>query len=90
MADCTTCARADFSKGEGNGCTAWECDYINVDDAITAYKERENGVTEEVVYCPDCRECSEKGGYVNCDGYLYCKKFHRFVTETDYCSWGKR
>ena len=88
--DCTTCARSDYSKGEGNGCTAWECDYINVDDAITAYEEREKGVTEKVVHCPDCRECIEKSGHANCGGFLYCRTRAGLVTETDYCSWGER
>ena len=90
MRDCKTCARADWSKGEGNGCTAWSCDYINKDDAIKAYEDRENGVLEEVVHCPDCRECAEHSGHANCGGYLYCKVKRSLVTETDYCSWGER
>ena len=92
MRDCKTCARADWSKGEGNGCTAWACDYIAVDDAIKAYEDRESGVLEEVVHCPDCKQCKEMGTHdcPNGYGYMYCKAWHIAVTEADYCSWGGR
>lgn len=84
MRDCKTCAR-DCSANES-------CNYINIDDAISAYEDRQNGVTEEVVHCPDCRECIEKNGYSGYpnSGWLYCKTRCSLVTETDYCSWGIR
>ena len=45
--DCKTCLRADFSKGEGNGCTAWECDYINRKEAIKVYEEWKKNHSKE-------------------------------------------
>ena len=92
-ADCVTCARADWSKnmkGAVRCSLNSQCDYINIDDAVEAYEDREDGVLEKVVHCPDCMDCIEKGGHAHCDGYLYCKQRCRLVAETDYCSWGER
>ena len=82
MKDCETCARLNI-------CDKNKCDYINIDDAIKAYEDRESGILEEVVHCSDCRECIEHGN-TNCAGYLSCKIRCRLVTETDYCSWGEK
>ena len=95
MSNCGTCAHSTLPDGWetscGNGCKSWSCDYINIDDAVKAYEDYEKGVLEEVVHCPDCRECSEKGSYAGFGGgYLYCRSRCMVVTETDYCSWGER
>lgn len=40
--DCETCVHARPFGGENdNRCSAWECEYINRDEAIEAYMERE-------------------------------------------------
>lgn len=40
--DCETCVHARPFGGENdNRCSVWECDYINRDKAIKAYRERE-------------------------------------------------
>ena len=36
--DCKTCAYSSPGEGIGNGCTAWECEYINRQEAIKVYK----------------------------------------------------
>lgn len=39
--DCKTCANARPYGGENNNnCQAWNCEYINVNEAIQAYKEK--------------------------------------------------
>lgn len=39
MRDCETCVNARPFGGENdNRCSAWECEYINRDEAIEAYK----------------------------------------------------
>lgn len=37
MRDCKTCAR----NYVGDGCPVWECDYININDAISAYENHD-------------------------------------------------
>lgn len=46
--------------------------------------------TIDIVYCINCRRCSERGGHANCNGYLYCTNFGRLVDEDTYCAWGER
>lgn len=36
---CKSCAYSSPFDGEGNGCTSWDCEYINRKDAIRAYKD---------------------------------------------------
>lgn len=89
MRDCKTCARSMLPDDwVVNGCTAWSCDYINKDDAITAYQDRENGITEKVVHCLNCGKSVTKGQHDDGIGYLYCTDRKSIVEHTDYCSWG--
>lgn len=47
-------------------------------------------LADEIVYCIDCRLCSERGGHANCNGYLICTLLNRVVDEDTYCAWGER
>lgn len=48
--DCKTCAYSSPGQGTSNGCTAWECEYINKREAIEAWKklheEKQHGNNE--------------------------------------------
>lgn len=37
--DCKTCIYSNFKNENDNGCTRWDCEYINRQEAIEAYKE---------------------------------------------------
>lgn len=37
--DCKTCIHSEIGHGEGNGCTAWTCEYINKGEALEVYKQ---------------------------------------------------
>lgn len=50
MRDCKTCIHSEIGHGEGNGCTAWTCEYINKKEALKAYKEQ-----MEIVRCKYCK-----------------------------------
>lgn len=53
MRDCETCVQARPFGGENdNRCSVWECEYINRDEAIKAYKiikamREEGGVSDK-------------------------------------------
>lgn len=38
--DCKNCAYSSPTDGIGNGCTAWNCEFIPRKEAIKAYKEK--------------------------------------------------
>lgn len=37
--DCKTCIYANYRNENDNGCTRWDCEYINKQEAIDAYKK---------------------------------------------------
>lgn len=38
--DCKTCVWSSPWEGEGNGCTTWDCEYINKREAAEAWREK--------------------------------------------------
>ena len=36
--DCKTCVYANYKNENDNGCTRWDCEYINRQEAIEIYK----------------------------------------------------
>lgn len=36
--DCKTCIYSNFKNENDNGCTRWDCEYINRQEAIKIYK----------------------------------------------------
>ena len=84
MRDCETCVHARPFGGEyDNRCGLWECEYINRDEAIEAYK-REG----EVVRCKDCKHGNYE--FVDNKDWIYCKHHFDYWTADDYCSYGER
>ena len=63
--DCKTCAYSSPGQGISNGCTAWECEYINRREAIEAYKA-------EKIYPCDRKKCEN----CNPDCFLTRDKTH--------------
>ena len=37
--DCKTCVYANYKNENDNGCTRWDCEYINKQEAIDTYKK---------------------------------------------------
>ena len=57
--NCETCAHAQPYGGENdNRCDAWECEYIDRQEAIEAYKARRDDTEWE--WCHDCKEYDQK------------------------------
>lgn len=48
MRDCKTCVYSRFRDENDNGCTAWECEYINRREAIEAYKKLKEMENEHI------------------------------------------
>ena len=81
MSDCKTCIHSEIGHGEGNGCTAWTCEYIKKKEALKAYKEQ-----MEIVRCKDCKYHSQYVGALGnyCTYVLHCTK------DDFYCADGER
>lgn len=47
--DCKTCVYSNMTE-YSNGCTQWTCEYINVEEAVEAWKEKYKKVEPQ----PDC------------------------------------
>lgn len=57
--DCENCVHAHPFGGENdNRCDAWECEYINRQEAIEAYKARRDDTEWE--WCRDCKEYDQE------------------------------
>lgn len=71
----------NFLNDAQNPSTEWEC----VEDLI------ENAPTLDCVPVVRCKDClfSQIKHYLG-DTDLYCKRFHKFKLESDFCSRGKR
>ena len=79
MSDCKTCIHSEIGHGEGNGCTAWTCEYIKKKEALKAYKEQ-----MEIVRCKDCKHWDN----IYND---YCYRLNVLGMKTDdFCSLGER
>lgn len=76
--DCDTCVHHTVK-----GCDTWKCDYINVDDAVKAFK-RIDGIN--LVFCNECKYCTERGEYPH---YLYCKQWNTMTEEYGHCHKGE-
>lgn len=55
--DCKTCVYSVGWTEHDNGCTAWECEYINRQEAIEGYK---NWQTFKAIRCETCEHYAEK------------------------------
>ena len=77
--DCKTCIHSEIGHGDSNGCTSWDCEYINKKEALRAYKER-----MAVVRCKDCKKYRRKEF-----GYCVAHGKYGFGDES-YCSDGER
>lgn len=77
--DCDTCVHHT-----AKGCESWKCDYINVDDAIKAFK-RIDGIN--LVFCNECKHCSWRGEEPS--RYLYCKQWKTMTEEYGHCHKGE-
>lgn len=79
MRDCKTCIHSEIGHGEGNGCTAWTCEYIKKKEALKAYKEQ-----MEIVTCKDCKHWDNiYNGY--------CYRLNALgMKPNDFCSLGER
>ena len=57
--DCENCAHAKPFGGENdNRCDAWECEFIDRQEAIEAYKARKDDTEWE--WCHDCKEYDQE------------------------------
>ena len=36
--DCKTCIYSNWKSEENNGCTRWECEYVNRDQVVKAFE----------------------------------------------------
>ena len=75
MRDCNTCVYARTPDDMyDNGCTAWDCEYINRKEAIEIYKQ--------IVYCKDCK-------YWEREECRLDPFYERDTEPTDFCSRGE-
>lgn len=80
--DCENCAHAHPFGGENdNRCDAWECEYINRQEAIEAYKARKVGgwirTGRTNVYGGEelmCPFCGDRVMVQNIEYELYCRQ----------------
>ena len=71
--DCENCAHARPFGGENdNRCDAWECEYIDRQEAIEAYKARRDDTEWEW-----CRECKEYDQEAHC-----CHRWTKVIRKT--------
>lgn len=83
--DCENCAHAHPFGGENdNRCDAWECEYINRQEAIEAYKERRADTEWEW-----CRECKEYDQEAHCC-HRWTKVIRKTIAELEECYGEKR
>ena len=47
--DCKNCVYSNMTE-HTNGCTRWDCEYINIEEAVEAWKEK-HGKTEPKADC---------------------------------------
>lgn len=82
--NCENCAHARPFGGENdNRCDAWECEYIDRQEAIEAYKAR-----RDIVRCGECKYSKDWYGD-HCLCYLWAETGIG-VFQDGYCSYGER
>lgn len=82
--DCETCAHAQPFGGENdNRCEVWECEYINRQEAIEAYKARRDDTEWE--WCHDCKEYDQDA---HCC-HRWSKVIRKTIAELEEC-YGER
>ena len=90
--DCKTCIYANYKNKNDNGCTRWDCEYINKQEAIDAWKRL------NVIHCKDCKHY----GIKHVDGWDVVKNGGLFTAcfrdpgcgpirkPEDFCIYGER
>lgn len=82
--DCENCVHAHPFGGENdNRCDAWECEYINRQEAIEAYKARRDDTEWE--WCHDCKEYDQEA---HCC-HRWTKVIRKTIAELEEC-YGER
>ena len=84
MRDCKTCVYAKTPENSyDNGCTAWECEFIDRKEAIKIYKAYKN-----IVRCKDCKHYDTESRTFPCCTDIYGAV--RFMEADGFCSKGER
>lgn len=84
MRDCETCVYAKTPENPyDNGCTAWNCEYINRSKAIEVYKAYKN-----IVRCKDCKHYDTESRTFPCCTDIFGAV--RYMEADGFCSKGER
>ena len=75
--DCRSCIYANWRSEYDNGCSKWDCEYVNKKE-----------VAKVLVYCKDCKHYQMHDGRALACHNLYGAVI--FTEPTDFCSRGER
>lgn len=83
MRDCKTCVYSTKQTDFDNGCTAWDCEYIDRKEAIEVYKAYKN-----IVRCKDCKHYDTESRTFPCCTDIFGAV--RYMEADGFCSKGER
>lgn len=80
--DCQNCIRSKGVTEYDNGCTSWDCDYINRTKAIKIYEAYKN-----IVRCKDCKHYDTESRTFPCCTDIFGAV--RYMEADGFCSKGE-